>query len=86
MCCLSFLCSVCDAFALAGAQRPRDARERRREEGGLCRLGDFWWRPEVEHGFRSSSTLTGVISHSAWPQPSRAYIRVSILTRLVAGT
>lgn len=27
----------------------------------------FWWRPEVEHGFCSSSTYTGEISRSAWP-------------------
>lgn len=91
-CCGRQICSVChfsaacDAFVLAGAQRarrPRDAREQQREG---CRLGDFWWRPEVEHSFRSSSALKGEISHSAWSQPSRAFIRVSILTHFVTGT
>lgn len=86
ICSVCHFSAVCDAFALAGAQRarrPRDTPEQQREG---CRLGGFWWRPEVEHSFRSSSTLTGEISHSAWPQPSRACIRVSNLTRLVAGT
>ncbi|XP_037263106.1 uncharacterized protein LOC130158080 [Falco biarmicus] len=79
---------ACDAVAAAGAgaQRSPVPAGRPVAARGLLLGVVIWQRPEVEHGFCSSSTFMGEMSRSARPPPSRACIRVSILSPLLTGT